>query len=676
MRLSLASLFLAPVLLMGQAGQFGVLPPVAGGASGGPPTGAAGGGLTGTYPNPGIAGPIFPLASITNANFVFYGDSRTCGTGATAGVCGVTPYTIPASGFVATTTGTASVGSTALTVASGTGTVNGQAVFGVGIAPETTVSSGGGTTSIVLSVATVAALSTTAVSFGNMDYPSQAMRLPAFSGHGTGYNAGFSGLTCSQLAGQYTVSGGPHALSPAVTGKPGYLFVNCGTNGEGTVTPTATGTSGVASIVVSVAAGIDAGMSVSGTGIGASAKVATSYTGGTTIPLTVNNSGTVSGTMTFTTSAAVIAAATANLWALGAADGYIVIATTNPDHVNTSAFRNMNDAYNNLIRGAFGSWTYIMDLQATLVDTYDPSYFYTDFTHFTNEAYGIFAGAAAEALVTPGVSHFGMVQRRYANIGTGSSNTRYPDTCAYAMTTGGSNSCFGYGSLPSLTTGNFNSSFGDTNAPSLTTGAANLIIGHGVAANLVTGGSNVLVGGDTSTDSSFGVSLGIGCSVTGGSGICIGHNATAAGSAFALGGGATASASGAVEIDPVNAGTNSTANTLQFQTFNFLTSSGLGKFAGIASEGTKFTTSGCSVSATVGGATAGTYTSGTSGTCTVTITMNGATGQTAPNGWACYAQDVTTPADAQTQTTTTATAAVISGTTVSGDIVRFHCLGY
>jgi hypothetical protein len=103
---------------------------------------------------------------------------------------------------------------------------------------------------------------------------------------------------------------------------------------------------------------------------------------------------------------------------------------------------------------------------------------------------------------------------------------------------------------------------------------------------------------------------------------------------------------------------------------------GAGCSGGPVSTGTKFTTSGCSVSATTGGATAGTYTSGTTGTCAVTVTMNGATGQTAPNGWTCYAQDVTTPADAQTQTTTTATAAVISGTTVSGDVVRFHCVGY
>src|SRR5262249_41906574 len=76
---------------------------------------------------------------------------------------------------------------------------------------------------------------------------------------------------------------------------------------------------------------------------------------------------------------------------------------------------------------------------------------------------------------------------------------------------------------------------------------------------------------------------------------------------------------------------------------------------GIISGGTKFTTSGCSVSATTGGAIAGTYTSGTTGTCTVVVTMNGATGVTAPNGWSCWAADLTTPADIITQTASSTT---------------------
>lgn len=97
---------------------------------------------------------------------------------------------------------------------------------------------------------------------------------------------------------------------------------------------------------------------------------------------------------------------------------------------------------------------------------------------------------------------------------------------------------------------------------------------------------------------------------------------------------------------------------------------------GLISNGTKFTTSGCSVSATTGGATAGTYTSGTTGACTVVITMNGATGLTAPNGWSCSASDITTASDLITQTAVSATTATLAGTTVSGDIIIFNCMGY
>lgn len=96
----------------------------------------------------------------------------------------------------------------------------------------------------------------------------------------------------------------------------------------------------------------------------------------------------------------------------------------------------------------------------------------------------------------------------------------------------------------------------------------------------------------------------------------------------------------------------------------------------IVSNGTKFTTSGCSVSATTGGASAGKYTSGTTGTCTVTITMGGATGNSAPNGWSCWANDETTPADKHQTISSTATTAVISGTTISGDVIDFGCMGF
>lgn len=65
------------------------------------------------------------------------------------------------------------------------------------------------------------------------------------------------------------------------------------------VSTTATGTNNGTSITVASATGIVAGMTVSGTGIAETAKVANSYSTGNTIPLTVANIGDVSGTVYF-----------------------------------------------------------------------------------------------------------------------------------------------------------------------------------------------------------------------------------------------------------------------------------------------------------------------------------------------------------------------------------------
>lgn len=89
--------------------------------------------------------------------------------------------------------------------------------------------------------------------------------------------------------------------------------------------------------------------------------------------------------------------------------------------------------------------------------------------------------------------------------------------------------------------------------------------------------------------------------------------------------------------------------------------------------GTKFTASGCSLSATVGGRVAGQYTSGTTGTCTVTMT---ASGGAVNNAYVCMVWNVTTPADPQIMSASTTTTATFTGTTVSGDIIKFMCVGY
>lgn len=104
---------------------------------------------------------------------------------------------------------------------------------------------------------------------------------------------------------------------------------------------------------------------------------------------------------------------------------------------------------------------------------------------------------------------------------------------------------------------------------------------------------------------------------------------------------------------------------------------GLSSVTGIASGGTKFTISGCSAGTTVGGATAGQFASGTSGACPVVITMNGATGLTAPNGWSCFAADITAGHLVDfTQTASSQTTCTVSATTTSGDTVVFHAIAY
>jgi len=91
--------------------------------------------------------------------------------------------------------------------------------------------------------------------------------------------------------------------------------------------------------------------------------------------------------------------------------------------------------------------------------------------------------------------------------------------------------------------------------------------------------------------------------------------------------------------------------------------------------GAKFTVSGCSNTNTLGGSSAGQFTSGVSSTCTATVTITDAVGFPAPNGWACYGSDITT-GTAAAQTASTTTTATLSVATTSGDVVSFSCMGY
>jgi len=152
---------------------------------------------------------------------------------------------------------------------------------------------------------------------------------------------------------------------------------------------------------------------------------------------------------------------------------------------------------------------------------------------------------------------------------------------------------------------------------------------------------------------------------------------------FAMGNGTAGDQQATLRVNQIALGTGAVdtnisrdgAGIFDFGTGATFSTAGRVKAAGYMSVGTTFTSNaGCSETSLAGGATAGKYNSGTTGTCTVVITMGNSA--TAPNGWSCKANDLTTVADTQNQTATSTTTATISGTTVSGDVINFSCIGY
>ena len=168
-----------------------------------------------------------------------------------------------------------------------------------------------------------------------------------------------------------------------------------------------------------------------------------------------------------------------------------------------------------------------------------------------------------------------------------------------------------------------------------------VVIKGGLATTTGTGGEADLTGGSTGT-------TGVGGAVV------------IAGGA----GGSTSGNSGGVSINPGLA-TSGTTGVI-----------GIG--GDLISKGTKFTTSGCSISATTGGAWAGSFTLGAN-TCTAVVTLNGAVGGPAPNGWDCSAHDQTAPTiligGNSSSTASTASFTIPAGAGAT-DVISFHCVGY
>lgn len=98
---------------------------------------------------------------------------------------------------------------------------------------------------------------------------------------------------------------------------------------------------------------------------------------------------------------------------------------------------------------------------------------------------------------------------------------------------------------------------------------------------------------------------------------------------------------------------------------------------GVYIAGTKYTTTGCSVSATTGGATAGVFTLGAN-TCSVVVTFGTGT-LAAANGWTCQAHDKTAPATViggeSASSTSTATFTIPAGAGAT-DVISFSCMAY
>lgn len=266
--------------------------------------------------------------------------------------------------------------------------------------------------------------------------------------------------------------------------------------------------------------------------------------------------------------------------------------------------------------------------------------------------------------------------------GSNSDNIIEGHQAANNFTTGIQNVYIGSAVAPQVTSGQHNVVVGYDGAPGLTTGSDNTIIGWeamnsqiassgsiaiGSLANSDTGSDNVEAGSFSggSASQSDQVCLGLfSCNnMTGGSNVAVGiqANATGAGTGHnnVLLGRLAQVGPNINSASQIGAGTNPVSSSLQFLNI---------PIAGAAT----FTATGCTNSTLVGGATAGSYHSGTTGTCTVVIT----TGLTAPNGWACFANDLTTTSDTIKQTASSTTTATLAGTTVTGDVINFGCHAY
>jgi hypothetical protein len=95
---------------------------------------------------------------------------------------------------------------------------------------------------------------------------------------------------------------------------------------------------------------------------------------------------------------------------------------------------------------------------------------------------------------------------------------------------------------------------------------------------------------------------------------------------------------------------------------------------GVLDIGTVPTITGCgTISAQTGGRTNGTFTTNTTGTCAAAFAL-----PTAPNGWACYVQDITqhVAVNIMMQSVTAVSSCTVTGTTAASDVLTFTAIPY
>lgn len=334
-------------------------------------------------------------------------------------------------------------------------------------------------------------------------YPAVLMGLSnVVGGSNTKTVSALGGWTIANLQSDYTTT--LHPVSPAVTGKAGYLFVLTGTND-----------------------------------LYASASAATIESGLTTY------------------------------WGTATADGWKVIAMTIPPNTNGNISTQETWALvNDWIRTATTLWWNIIDVANLFPDPYDTNFYY-DGVHFqvtaTINAYALLAQAANRALGTlsfewPGTNVF--------PLGTGCCNYRGGAQSLYSLTTGQNNFGVGFGAGAAITTGGDNTALGSFAGGQIVTQSGNTNIGSNATSG--TGNFNTFVGGYAGATGIFGA-----FNACVGQGACQGLTSGSSNSALGASANFGAAVSGASQI---GSGTNSSSNSLQFQSWNFLDSSGNGRF--------------------------------------------------------------------------------------------------